>query len=112
MSHRRNAVMIAVVALAIFAITASLALAATKSVGVKKSGAGFKFSTSTLRIKKGDTVKWSWSGTVPHNVKGNGFKSGTKTKLTFSHKFPSKGTFVVICTLHRAVGQKMKVVVG
>src|SRR4051794_4704421 len=97
--------------LALVALSAT-ALAATKAVGVKKSGSGYKFSTSTVRIHKGDTVRWSWSGSVPHNVSGPGFKSKTATKVTFSRKFTKAGTYKVVCTLHQALGQKMTVVVS
>lgn len=95
----------------ILAATASVALAATKSVGVKKSGTKYHFSVATVTINKGDSVRWSWSGSVPHNVKGSGFKSKTAAKVTFSHKFSKAGRFPVVCTLHQALGQKMTVVV-
>src|ERR1044071_7567421 len=98
-----------VLALALVALTATAALAATKSVGVKKSGSKYSFTASTPRIKKGDTVKLSWSGSVPHNVKGKGFASKTGTKVTFSRKFTKAGTFKVVCTLHQALGQKMTI---
>jgi plastocyanin len=105
-------VRVLIVAVLVFALTATVALGATKSVSVKKSGTKYKFSVSTLRIKKGDTVKWSWTGSVPHNVSGKGIKSKTATKATFSHKFSKAGSFAVVCTIHQAAGQKMKVVVS
>jgi plastocyanin len=97
--------------LALVAMSAT-ALAATKSVGVKKAGSGYKFTTSSLRIKKGDTVRWSWSGSIPHNISGAGFKSKTAAKVTFSRKFTKAGTYKVVCTLHQALGQKMTIVVS
>jgi plastocyanin len=110
MHHLRRTVVAALV-LVLVAVTATAALAATKSVGVSKSGAKYKFTTATLRIKKGDTVKWSWSGSVPHNVKGPGFASKIGTKVTFSRKFTKAGTYKVVCTIHQALGQRMTVVV-
>jgi plastocyanin len=101
-----------IVAVLVFALTATVALGATKSVGVKKSGTKFKFSVATLRVKTGDTVKWSWSGNVPHNVSGKGVKSKTGTNVTYSHKFSKAGTYPVVCTIHQAAGQKMKVIVS
>src|SRR5690242_15721579 len=109
MRHLRATAFAAVI-LVVLALSAT-ALAATKSVGVKKSGTGYKFTTSTLHIAKGDTVRWSWSGSVPHNVTGPGFKSKTATKVTFSRTFTKAGTFKVVCTLHQALGQKMTIVV-
>ena len=85
--------------LALVALSAT-ALAATKSVGVTKAGSGYKFTTSTLHIKKGDTVRWSWSGSVPHNVSGPGFKSKTATKVSFSRTFTKAGTYHYFCEIH------------
>jgi len=96
---------------ALVVLSATAALAATKSVGVAKSGTKYKFTPATLRIAKGDTVKWSWSGSVPHNVSGPGFKSKTAAKVTFSRKFTKAGTYKVVCTLHQALGQRMTIVV-
>ena len=99
--------------LAVFATATALvvgaALGDTKSVGVKKSGSKWHFTPSSLTIKKGDTVKWSWSGNTPHNVTGPGFSSTTGTKETYKHRFTKKGTFRVICTIHVKKGQKMKI---
>jgi len=109
--RRLRPVVVAVLVVGLVALMATAALAATKSVGVAKSGAKYKFTPSTLRISKGDTVKWSWSGSVPHNVSGPGFKSKTATKVTFSRKFTKAGSYKVVCTLHQALGQRMTVVV-
>jgi plastocyanin len=110
MRHIRAIVLAVLLGLVVTA-TASVALASTKSVGVKKAGSKYHFTAATLTIKKGDTVRWSWRGSVPHNVKGSGFTSKTATKLTFSHKFSKAGRFTVVCTIHQALGQKMTVVV-
>src|SRR3954452_4860614 len=92
--------------LALVALSAT-ALAATKSVGVKKAGSGYKFTTSSLRMQKGDTVRWQWSGSIPHNVSGPGFKSRTATKVAFSRKSTKIGPYKVVCTLHQAILQKL-----
>jgi plastocyanin len=98
---------------AVFAVTmglvASAAIGVTKNVGVKKSGSKWLFTPSALTIKKGDSVKWSWSGKVPHNVSGPGFTSTTANKATYKRRFTRKGTFRVICTIHAKKGQKMTV---
>ena len=81
-------------------MTASLAFGATKRVRVS----GFKFSPKTITVKRGDTVRWSWSGSVPHNVKGSGFKSRTAARVTYSRKFNRRGTYRYVCTLHTRQG--------
>ncbi|MDX6725136.1 MAG: hypothetical protein QOD73_3540 [Solirubrobacteraceae bacterium] len=88
-----------------------LALAATKTVGVKKAGSRWHFTTANLTIKKGDTVRWAWSGKVTHNVAGPDFHSKTGTKVTFDHTFNKKGTFKVVCQIHQGLGQRMNVIV-
>ncbi|HEY3019472.1 MAG TPA: plastocyanin/azurin family copper-binding protein [Solirubrobacteraceae bacterium] len=90
------------------ALTAALALSAvafgaTKKVGVR----GLAFSPKSLVIKKGTIVKWSWSGAVPHNVAGKGFRSKTAGKVTYSHRFTRAGRYVVVCTIHKAAGMTM-----
>jgi plastocyanin len=109
----RRSTMLTMTALILIAIIAmaGVAIAATKSVGVKKAGTRWHFTTSNLTIKRGDTVKWSWSGKTAHNVSGPGFTSKTATKLTFSHTFPKKGTFKVVCLIHQSLGQRMNVIV-
>ena len=88
---------------------AAVALAATRNVGVRKSGSRYLFTPSTLSIRRGDTVKWAWQGSVPHNVTGAGFHSRTATRLTYSHRFTRAGTYRVRCTIHAAVGQRMTI---
>jgi plastocyanin len=91
--------------------SASLALAATKNVGVKKVGSRYHWNPTHLTIRKGDTVRWSWRGHVPHNVTGPGFHSTTTDSLTYSRKFTKAGTYTVVCTIHQALGQRMKITV-
>jgi plastocyanin len=93
---RRIAALAATTAVA--ASLASPAVASTKTVT-------WNFSPpATLAIKKNDTVKFSWSGGLPHNVVGKGFKSGSpKAKGTYSRKFTSKGTFTVYCAPHSSI---------
>lgn len=91
------------------ALAGAQALAATKRVGVRKAGDEFRFTPSSVSIRTGDTVRWSWKGRIPHNVKGPGFQSTTANRLTYSRRFDSAGRFRVICTIHRNQGQTMTV---
>jgi plastocyanin len=100
---------VAIVISAVLAAGAAVALAATSNVGVRKRGTRYLFTPSTLTIRRGDTVRWSWRGTVPHNVTGPGFHSRTATRLTFSRRFTRAGTFRVRCTIHAALGQRMTI---
>ena len=91
---RRFACLLAVASLlaAIGAVAAFAATNVTWKVGTNK----------TVKIKKGGTVKWTWSDGQPHNVKGKGFTSKTMTGKgkTYSHRSNTKGTFKIICQVH------------
>lgn len=103
-------------ALAVLGATAATAVAATRTVSVGdnwfvKSAAG----TPTVTVKKNDYVKWVWRGESSHNVvvtKGPAkFNSPIKDSGSFRRKMTRRGTYTIICTLHGARDQSMKLVV-
>jgi plastocyanin len=107
---KRLIVVLALVAAVATAAIAVPAFAATKSV---KVGPKFKFGTSRLNIKRGDTVKFRWTGGLPHNVRisagpQRGTISRTRTKGTVSRRFTRAGTYTIVCDIH-APGMKMTV---
>lgn len=86
------------------AVTAVPALAATKTV---KATSKDTWSPKALTIKRGDTVRFTWSNTgAPHNVRktsGKGtVKGGRKVTMKGSGTFkaPAKGTYRFICDVH------------
>ena len=100
---RKLVSLLAVAALSVGLVLSSVAFGATKTVKVK----GLAFTPKTISVKKGTTVRWTWStGGVPHNVVGKGFKSKTAAKVTFRKKFTRKGTYRYTCTIHKAQGMK------
>jgi plastocyanin len=107
---KRLIAVLAVVAAVVCAAIAMPAFAATKTV---KVGPKFRFGTSTLRINRGDTVKFQWTGKLPHNVRisrgpQRGTVSRTKTSGTASRRFTRAGTYTIVCDVH-APGMKMTV---
>ena len=61
-----------------------------------------QFAPSAIRVAPGTTVTWTWAqGSSVHNVT---FEGGASNNLangaTFSHTFPTAGTFTYQCTLH------------
>jgi plastocyanin len=106
---RLIALLVAVVAVA--AAIAVPAFAATKTV---KVGPGLRFGTSRLNIRSGDTVKFRWTGSLPHNVvitKGpkRGTISKVRTKGTVLKRFNTKGTYTIVCQIHAGMTLKLKV---
>jgi plastocyanin len=82
--------------------------AATHTVSLS----GFSFHPSTLTIRRGDSVRWSWS--IPkseHNVTFRSVRSRTGSSGSLTVRFPHPGTFSYICTVHVNKGMKGKVVV-
>jgi len=92
------------VAVAVVAAAVAVpALAATKTV---KVGPTIRFGTKRLSIKRGDTVKFQWTGNLPHNVRiSKGPRRGTisrvKTKGTASRRFTRAGTYTIVCDIHQ-----------
>ena len=58
------------------------------------------FKPEDVTIKAGETVRWRWGGGVQHDVKGEGFDSGVKSKGTFDHTFDTAGEYPYKCTIH------------
>lgn len=95
---------IALAALAVCGLIAVPAFAATRNVTV---GDTF-FRSKTVTVKRNTTVKWTWRGVLPHNVKVTSgpvkFKSKTKGKgYSYSRKLTRKGTYRILCTIHPGV---------
>ena len=106
---RLIALLVAVAAVA--AAVAVPAFAATKTV---KVGPKIKFGPTRLSIKRGDTVKFAWTGGLPHNVrisKGpkRGRIAGVKTKGTVLKKFNTKGTYTIVCQIHPGMTLRLRV---
>ena len=66
----------------------------------------FKFEDSSVSVKVGTTVRWSWEGSSSHSVTSDAagiFDSGVRsTGFTFSNPFDSAGVFPYHCTVHGA----------
>jgi plastocyanin len=65
---------------------------------------------SATTIKAGDSVQWNFVDSIPHtSTSGNCctpdglWNSGLKTTGSFTHQFPTVGTFPYYCTVHGAM---------
>ena len=102
---------LAVLAAAAFACAALAvpALAATKTVTV---GDDF-FRAKSLKVKKGTTVRWRWTGKSPHNVAVTSgpqrFRSKVQTSGTFSKRLTKTGRYRIVCTIHPGMEQTITV---
>ena len=70
-----------------------------------------KFLPPAIEVAPGTEVTWRFDdGSVPHDVKGDGFASEIQSRGTFSHRFTQVGEFRYKCTLH--AGMEGRVVVA
>ena len=87
--------LIAVAAVAVAgAVVAIPAFAATKTVRVDDNF----FSPKTIRVKRGDRIRFRFVGDVQHNVKGAGINIGVKRSGSKTVTVKKAGTFQ--CTIH------------
>ena len=95
--RRKSLALLAMLVMVGSLIVAAYAMAATKTVRVRQPN---RWAVSSVSIKKGDTVRWTWSGGPPHNVSGSGFKSRTASRLTYRRTFRRSGSYRITCTVH------------
>jgi len=76
------------------------------------------FTPSSVKIKVGQTVRWTWGGGIHDVVSGTSctddgkFKSGAPVGGgTFEHKFETAGSFPYFCTPHCTMGMTGEVIV-
>jgi plastocyanin len=93
--------------------TADAALAATRTVDVGDNYFVRSTGVPVIKVRTGTTVKWKWVGRRPHNVTVSSgpvkFTSPTKRTGTFSRVLRRAGTYKIICDIHGARDQQMRI---
>lgn len=76
-------------------------LSAEDSVGTTEvSVVDNRFDPQVIEVAAGDTVTWTWNGSAPHDVDGDGFQSEVQTSGTFEHTFDTSGEYEYVCNIH------------
>jgi plastocyanin len=105
----------AIVVVLLAGLLAAPAFGATKRVAVGDNWFVRSTGTPTVTVSKGTKVTWRWTGRSLHNVtvtKGPvKFRSGSKLSGRFSKRLRKAGTYTIVCTVHGARDQSMKLVV-
>ncbi|WP_411968853.1 halocyanin domain-containing protein [Haloferax sp. YSSS75] len=88
----------------------------TVDVGTEANKGAFGFGPAAIRVSKGTTVVWTWTGDGgAHNVaaEDGSFESelANSSGHTFEHTFDETGTYTYACTPHKTLGMKGAVVV-
>jgi plastocyanin len=69
-----------------------------------------RFQPPAIQVPRDTEVTWRFDdGSVPHNVKGDGFASGNETKGSFAHRFERPGDYRYTCTLHAGMDGRVVV---
>jgi plastocyanin len=69
-----------------------------------------EFQPPAIEVRPGTEVTWRFvDGSVPHNVKGDGFASETQARGTFSHRFDRVGEYRYTCDLHSGMDGRVVV---
>jgi plastocyanin len=72
-----------------------------------------KFLPPAIEVEAGTEVTWRFvDGSVPHNVKGDGFASENLARGTFSHRFEQAGDYRYTCDLHAGMDGRVVVTGG
>jgi plastocyanin len=110
----RKAIVTALV-VGLFGAGTAPALAATKRVKVGDNWFVRSSGKPTVTVSKNTKVRWVWRGDSLHNVtvtKGPAkFRSSSKTSGRYTKKVTRTGTYTIVCTVHGASDQSMKLVV-
>ena len=100
---------------AVLAIVATQAFAASRSVKVGDDYFVRPSGVPTVTVKKGTTVTWRFAGRNLHTVVVSSgptkFRSGAKSSGTFKRKLTRPGTYRIYCSIHGRANQSMKLVV-
>lgn len=101
-------------AITLAALTTS-ALAATRTVRVGDNYFVRSRGVPTVTVTRGDRVTWRFVGSDPHNVSvARGpvrFRSPTKVRGSYSRRLTRRGTYTIVCEIHGARDQQMRLVV-
>ena len=86
--------------------TAGPALSARKTVEVDDNYFVREGDPPTVNVERYDRVVWEWEGTNPHNVTVTRgpvkFHSKTKSSGTYRKRVARRGTYKIVCTIHRS----------
>ena len=92
---------------------AATALAATRTVKVGDNWFVRPGSPVTVAIRKGSSVKWTWTGSKPHNVTVRSgpvrFHSRTMRRGSYTKRFTVRGLYSIHCTIHPGMDMKVRV---
>jgi len=108
---RKRLIAVFVAVAAVAGAIAVPALAATKTVRV---GPQNRFGNSSLTVNRGDTVRFRWSGSLPHNVRitagpQRGTIASVRRSGTVARRFTRAGRYTIVCDIHPGMTLRLRV---
>ncbi len=104
--------------LLVAAVTAGLAATsagARRTVRVGDNWFVRKRGVPTVTVRRGQAVTWRFVGRDPHNVvveRGpERFSSPTRDSGSYRHRMSRRGTYSIVCSIHGARDQRMRLIV-
>lgn len=106
-------IVVLLISTTLIAAAAVTAGAATRTVRVGDNWFVRASGVPTVTANAGDIVTWRFVGRKPHNIRAisgpQRFRSPTKRRgTTWSKRISRAGTYVIICPIHGARDQKMR----
>ncbi len=103
---------VAALVAALLGALAATAVAATRGITVGDNFFVRDGATPTVTVRRGTTVVWRFAGRSPHNVvvtRGpQRFQSPTRLTGQYRRRMTRRGTYTIICTIHGARDQSMR----
>jgi plastocyanin len=92
------------IALVLALLVAAPAAAATRNVKIGDDYYVRAGNPPTVKVTKGTTVKWNWTGSRQHNVVVQSgpvrFQSALKRSGSFKRKMRRTGVYKIVCSIH------------
>ena len=98
--------------IAILVVTSVLVGAGATTTGAATRGVGVAdnfFSPSSLTIRKGDRIRFSWRGRNTHNVRGAGVRCPFQRSGRCTRSFRKRGRFTLVCDVHAGMRMRLRV---
>jgi plastocyanin len=58
------------------------------------------YDAPVIQVAPGTMVTWTWRGSMPHDVAGDGWSSAVQQQGTYQHRFDTTGMFDYRCHVH------------
>jgi plastocyanin len=109
----RKLFVLAIAVAVVGGLFAATAIARTRTVEVDDNYFVKRTGSHSVSVRRGDTVRWEWEGSNPHNVTVRSgptrFRSRTISSGSYRKKVTRAGTYRIVCTIHSGMRMTLRV---